>query len=130
MQQLLMDQLLELRIASEFSDIPMCAWIDQAGCHIPVVACYNWVLPKDCFIQLWFWVMADGKIYNKLWDHAAWSPVLQDLNTHNSIPHYYKDKVLEWIYQKVYVKMNTWDLSFKHAQFERVMDELAETAPC
>ena len=87
------------------------------------------MLPKDCFIQLWFWVMAEGKIYNKLWDHASWSPVLQDLNTHNAIPNHYQDKVLEWIYQKVYVKMNTWDLNFKHAQFERVMDELAETAP-
>ena len=129
MQQLLTDQLLELRIASEFSDVPMCEWIDQDGCHIPVVACHNWIMPKDCFVQLWFWVMAEGKIYNKLWDHAAWSPVLQELNSTNYISSAYTDKVLEWIFQKVWVKVNSWDLSFKHAQFERVMLELAEAAP-
>jgi uncharacterized membrane protein YbaN (DUF454 family) len=120
---------MELRIASEFSEVPMTAWINQAGCHIPIVACYNWIMPRDCFIQLWFWCMADGRIYSKLWDHVSWSQVLQDLNTHNQIPHHYKEKVLEWIYQKVYVKMNSWDLEFKRMQFERVLEELSETTP-
>lgn len=129
MQQLLADQLLELRIASEFSDVPMTAWIDQAGCHIPVVACHNWIMPRDCFIQLWFWIMAEGKIYSKLWDHAAWSPILHELNAQNYISHAYTDKVLEWIFQKMHVKMHTWDLEFKRVQFERVLTELAETAP-
>lgn len=129
MQQLLTDQLLELRIASEFSDIPVCGWINQAGCHIPVVACHNWIMPKDCFIQLWFWVMAEAKIYTKLWDHEAWSPILRELNENNYISPAYTNKMLEWIYQKVYVKMHMWDLQFKYAQFERVLTELTDSAP-
>ena len=85
MQQLLTEQLQELRIASEFSDVPMTDWIIQDGCVIPIVACHNWIMPKDCFIQLWFWLMANGKVYYKLWPHAAWSQILLDLNTHNHI---------------------------------------------
>jgi hypothetical protein len=128
-QQVLTDELMELRIASEFSDVPMAAWINQSGCHIPIVACYNWIMPRDCFIQLWFWVMADGKVYSKLWDHASWNPVLKELNGGNYIPNHHLGKVLEWIYQKVHVKTHTWDLSVKQAQFERVLTELADTVP-
>ena len=129
MQQLLMDQLQELRIASEFSDVPMAAWVEQEGCVMPIVACHNWIMPKDCFVQLWFWVMAEGKIYTKLWDHKAWSMILLDLNTHNHVPSYHEHTVLEWIFQKTCVKTKDWDLAFKCLQFERVITELSDTAP-
>jgi uncharacterized membrane protein YbaN (DUF454 family) len=128
-QQLLTDQLLELKIASDFSEVPMTAWINQDGCVIPVVAFQNWIMPKDCFVQMWFWILAEGKIYTNLFNHEAWSPILHDLNTHNQIPHSYKNKVLEWIFQKTYHKCNNWELRYKGAQFERVLTELQETAP-
>jgi hypothetical protein len=128
-QQLLSEQLQALRIASEFSDVPMTDWVDQDGCLIPIVACNNWIMPKDCFITFWFWIMAEGKVYSRHWHHAIWSQILLELNTHNHVPDKYKEKVLEWIYVKMCQKFLTWDLQFKYDQFERVLKELTETEP-
>jgi uncharacterized membrane protein YbaN (DUF454 family) len=125
-QQLLTDQLQELRMASQFSDVPMCEWINQDGCQIPVVACNNWVMPKDCFIMLWFWLSCDGRVYHKLWDDHAWSPILRELNVHNKVPAQYESRMLEYIYMMLYARMSVWEPDAKHANFARILTELAE----
>lgn len=118
-------------MASQFSDVPMAMWVNQNGCVFPVVACGDWVLPKDCFVMLWFWVMAGGKIYSKLWRHEVWNPVLWDLNPDHQtqIPHKFKENIFEWVFIKVYPRIQAWQPQFHYDQIERILQELAEDCP-
>lgn len=128
MQQLLTDQLQELCIASEFSNVPMCMWINQDGYMMPVVACHSWIMPKDCFIMLWFWVVCDGRVFNKQWDHQAWSPILCELNPHKQVPTEYESRILEYIHMLLHAHVSTWEPDVKYANFERILDDLAQDA--
>lgn len=120
---------MDLVVASEFSEIPVCGWITHDDYVIPVVACGKFVLPKDCFIQLWFWSMANARIYSNLWDKQSWNPVLQDLNSHLEIPQKFKHDVMDWIVLNTLRRTTGWTLDFKVDQFERIIQELQETAP-
>ena len=128
MQQLLTEQLQELRIASEFSDVPMGAWLNQNGCIMPVVACNNWIMPKDCFVMIWFWLVCNGRMYGKLWDDHSWSSILQDLNPDKQVPTQYETRMLEYIYMQVQQYIISWDPELRYANFERILDDLAQDA--
>lgn len=129
MQQLLEDQIKELKLFSELSGAPHASCVTFGDCHtqiLQVVSVQGWILPKACFVQVWFWAAASAKIYNRLFPHQEWNPILLQLNPHKHVPAKFREEVLEWVYQKLLPGLyaEAEPLKFINDHFVRILDEL------
>jgi hypothetical protein len=116
---------------SQLTDVPVCDWIHLGHGWVPMVALQGWVMPKDCFIMLWFWFMSNGKVYHKHWDHDTWNQVLMELNPAPDSKHQnYKDHVLTCIHDRLVSRiMQDSKLDEKYDIFTRVITQLQESEP-
>lgn len=97
----LLDQLQDLRMRSLMSDLPCAEHVCMPHAAEPklMVSVGDWVLTKNQFIMLWFWVVSGTRAYSPQIDHDAWNMQISDLNPHlmHKVPAWARNKLLEYV---------------------------------
>jgi hypothetical protein len=135
---LTLDDIQECRIASNLAD-GISAHIFLVDNEPMLAVCAgDWVIPRDLFISMWFWVLLDGKPWLKWIDKEENNNMLIKLNPEKSeeINKLKKNqKGREWYWRVLncchvdltkMAKRNDWDIQHNGKILARLIDDWAE----